>query len=247
MAYEREPSLMTWDTEHFGFKIASFGPKEHSDIAPAMQFARSQDVKLVIARCPVENGPIVQALQKTGFLLMDTLVRYHFIFGKKELPVDTGGIPVRPVRPEDVPSVGKIAGASFKGYGGHFHNDPKLDKGKCDELYVKWAINSCRDKKVANEVFVADDHGEVLGFITAKKISEEAGDGVLACVGPKAQGNGIYRSFIVKVMHWCHEEGLKRMELGPLVNNYAVQRVWQRLGFEIYASTHTFHLWLENI
>jgi hypothetical protein len=30
------------------------------------------------------------------------------------------------------------------------------------------------------------------------------------------------------------------------VNHYAVQRVWQRLGFEIYTSGHTFHRWFEQ-
>ena len=246
MAYGREPQVMGWDTEHFGFSIASFGPKAMSDIGPALQFARSQKVKLLMARCEVDKGPVVQALQKNGFVLMDTLVRYEFIFGNKEIPADVGQVPVRPVRPDDVEAVGQIAKAAFEGYSDYFHNHRRLDRRKCDELYMKWAINSCRDKAIADEVFVADDCGAIVGFITAKKLNAEAGDGVLACVGPEAQGKGIYRSFILQVMRWCQEQGLKRMELGPMVNNFAVQRVWQRLGWEIYAATHTFHLWLDD-
>ena len=43
----------------------------------------------------------------------------------------------------------------FSGYLGHYHADPRLDRAKCDEVYLSWAERSCVDPSVASKVLVA--------------------------------------------------------------------------------------------
>jgi len=60
-------------------------------------------------------------------------------------------------------------------------------------------------------VLVAAIDDNVVGFATPRLNSPEEGEGVLFAVAPEAQGSGIYRSFVVSGMHWCKEQGVRRM------------------------------------
>jgi GNAT superfamily N-acetyltransferase len=243
-SYGRDPSLLEWDSKHFGFPIASVGPQESSDIPQAVGWAKDEEVRLMMARCDAANSDVVHALERAGFLLMDTFVRYDFEFGTKKLPKENGKALVRSFKPDDVSSIEAVARRSFQNYIGHFHNDPRLPKDRSDAVYSEWAANSCRDKRLADDVLVAVHDGDIVGFATMKGINAEAAEGILFGVDPKAQGQGIYRSFMVHGMQWSQSRGFKKLEVGTQVNNYPVQRVWQRLGFEIRGSGHTFHLWI---
>ena len=244
--YEREPSLSEWDTKHFGVRIASFGPKDGNDLTQGLEWARDNSIEMLMARCDTSNVPILHRLESAGFLTMDTFVRYAFDLTKREIPEDTGSTPVRSFASADIPIIGRLARRAFKRYRGHFHNDPKLPRDRCDAVYSEWAMNSCREKRLADEVLVADPDGEILGFATLKGLGEGAAEGILFAVDPKAQGMGIYRTFMIQGMRWCAGHGFERMEVDSQVNNYPVQRVWERLGFEIYGSGHTLHLWLKK-
>jgi GNAT superfamily N-acetyltransferase len=139
--------------------------------------------------------------------------------------------------------VERVAAGAFQGYYGHYHADPKLDRNKCDEGYVSWAVRSCTLKQVATEVLVAERDNQIVGFATLRLNSPEEGEGVLFGVAPEAQGIGIYRSFMVSGMQWCKEQQVKRMIVSTQVTNVAVQKVWCRVGFEPAYSYYTFHKW----
>lgn len=242
-SYARTPTILEWDAKHFGLPIASFGPEGPTDVAPALMWAQDQRIAMMMARCDTASSETVHALESSGFQLMDTYVRYAFDFAKKDIQADKGSIPVRSFLPGDISQIEQVAIQSFGGYMGHFHADARLSRDRCDTVYSEWAANSCRDKKLADDVLVAVREGEILGFATMKGIGPTASEGILFGVAPKAQGLGIYRSFMVHGMRWSKERGYAMMEVGTQVNNYAVQKVWQRLGFEIHGSGHTFHRW----
>lgn len=245
-SYGRTPSMLDWDTKHFAIPIASFGPESPADVPPAVAWGRDKGIVLMMARCDTARSDVVHALETLGFQLMDTYVRYEFDFSKKEIQEDRSAIPVRSFGPDDVPQIERVAAESFGGYVGHFHADPRLPRDRSDAVYSEWAANSCRDKQLADDVLIAVRDGEILGFATMKGISQTESEGIIFGVAPKAQGLGIYRSFMVNGMRWSKDRGYAKMEVGTQVNNYAVQKVWQRLGFEIHGSGYTFHRWFRE-
>ncbi len=244
--YERKPSLSEWDSKHFGVRIASFRPKNENDLTQGLEWARGNGIEMLMARCDTSNVPTLHGLENAGFLTMDTFVRYAFDLTNREIPEDKGSTPVRSFASADIPIIGRLARRAFRGYIGHFHNDPKLPRDRCDAVYSEWAMNSCREKRLADEVLVADYGSEVLGFLTLKALGEDTAEATLSAVDLKAQGMGIYRTFLIHGMRWSADHGFERIEVDSQVNNYPVQRVWERLGFEIYGSGHTLHLWLEE-
>jgi len=182
-------------------------------------------------------------MEREGFLLMDTLLYYTRNLISPPIPEDAGKVTVRPIRGGEDNEVSTIAAQSFRGYFGHYHADDRLDRSACDQAYVDWAVRSCTSRKVADEVLVADRSGQVMGFATLRLNDADEGEGVLFGVAPEAQGQGIYRSFMIHGMKWCLSKNATRMVVSTQVTNFAVQKVWTRLGFEPSHAYYTFHKW----
>lgn len=230
------------DSQRFGVRVAR--AQVGSDNLPQiLDFCASERIDLLIARCATTELAIAQKMEVEGFLLMDTLVYYSFDLVKRAIPEDSPRAHLRKIAAADESEVRRVAAGAFQGYYGHYHADPRLDRGKCDEGYVSWAVRSCTSRQVATEVLVAELENRIVGFATLRSNSPDEGEGVLFGVAPEAQGLGIYRSFMVGGMMWCKEQGAKRMVVSTQVTNVAVQKVWCRVGFEPAHSYYTFHKW----
>jgi GNAT superfamily N-acetyltransferase len=238
-------ALSPIDQERFGIVTARDALVTGESIDSALEFCRDRRVEMLIARCSTDELSVAQRLEEAGARLMDTLVYYTRVLVKGDLPENTCKVPIRPVVAEDAEAVRRVATASFQGYYGHYHADPRLDRRRCDEAYESWAYRSCTSRDVAQEVLVADD-GEIAGFATLRLNDPAEGEGVLFAVAPRAQGAGIYRAFMTEGMRWCRSQGAKRMVVSTQINNLAVQKVWSRLGFEPARSYYTFHLWFAS-
>jgi GNAT superfamily N-acetyltransferase len=233
------------DSERFGVRVARahIGPE---NLQRVLAFCWSERIDVLIARCITSDLGNAQKMEAMGFVLMDTLVYYGFDFGRRSIPDDVPRAHVRGFLPGDEVQVERVSTEAFKGYYGHYHADPRLERGKCDEAYVSWAVRSCSLKQVASEVLVAEHDSRILGFATLRMNTPEEGEGVLFAVAPEAQGMGIYRSFIIDGMKWCKERGFTRMVVSTQVTNVAVQKVWCRVGFEPARSFYTFHKWFTD-
>ena len=238
-------SLSPIDEERFGIRTARASGITLMGLHRVLEFCRANAVKFLIARCPVTELSAAQAMEREGFSLMDALIYYTRDLTKLPIPTDKGEAPVRPIRAGEEEQVKVIAAASFKGYLGHYHADPRLDRAKCDEAYTSWAVRSCVSRQVAHEVLVADDAGKLMGFATLRLNSAEEGEGVLFGVAPEAQGRGIYRSFMIRSMEWFLAQGRARQVVSTQISNIAVQKVWTQLGFEPSHASFTFHKWFD--
>jgi len=237
--------LSAIDEERFGIKTARAVGVTLQGLPSMWDFCRIHDVRLLIARCPASELAAVQAMERQGCILTDTLVYYACNLLKSPIPTDPSVVAVRPIHSGEEDRVKAIAAESFKGYYGHYHADQRLDRTQCDEAYTSWAVRSCVSRDVADEVLVTDDGGTLLGFATLRINSPEEGEGVLFGVAPAAQGRGIYRSFMIRSMEWFRAKGCTRQVVSTQITNIAVQKVWTRVGFEPSHAFYTFHRWFD--
>ena len=233
------------DEKRFDTKIARASEITESHLAKAMEFCQVNRVSLLVARCSTNELASAQAMESAGFLLMDTLVYYKRSLVDRSIPEDPGEIRVRPIRPGEEEAVRAVAADSFRGYYGHYHADPRLDRATCDEVYTSWALRSCTSKEVADQVLVAVEDSKVLAFITIRLDSRGQGETVLSGVAPAAHRRGIYRSLMIRSMAWCKLHGAEHLITSTQLNNTATQKVWVRLGFEPHETFYTFHKWFE--
>ncbi len=237
-------SLSALDEKRFGVKTAKTSPLRAGDMGRVMDFCAIHRVEFLIARCPSDELKAAQEMERLGFSLMDTLLYYSCDLKKRGVPVDSAGPALRTAVPGDGNAVREVAKEAFRGYFGHYHADPRLDRDACDEVYTDWAYNSCISTETADTVLIAESpEGGIAGFATMREKSEGVGEGVLFGVAPEFQGKGIYRRFMTGGMEWCIQRGLGSMVVSTQVTNTAVQKVWVRLGFEPSHSFYTFHKW----
>lgn len=231
------------DEERFGIPSArAVAPLTAADIPAALEFCQAEQVKFFFARCLTSDLKAAQAMEQHGFLLMDTLLYY----GRSlQIPFPTSDVQVRPVVADEADGVARLATEAFRGYGGHYHADPRLDIAKCDEVYSSWAYRSCVSRQVAAEVQVAEQENQIVGFITLKLNSPQEGEVPLYGVSPTVQGKGIGRALMIAALNWCAAQNAKRMLISTQVTNLLSQKVWLRLGFDPIHSYYTFHKWFD--
>ena len=239
--------LSSLDEQHFGFRTARAADVTAESLTEIVAFCRLHAVQLLIARTAVTNLKAVQAMENQGFLLMDTLVYSSRDIRSRPLPADDQAkVKIRPFRPGDEPHIQAVAAGAFQGYNGHYHADARLDRKKCDAVYELWAVNSCQLASLADVVLVAQQNEAIVGFTTLL-LNEAAdeGDIRLFAVAPWAQRQGIARLLMIGAMHWCHNQGLTRTVISTQITNFAMRKVWSRLGFEPFQAYYTLHKWFD--
>lgn len=238
--------LSAIDEERFGIRTAKASSITLDVLPLVIDYCHANKVTLLIARTLTSDLPVAQAMERHGFIMMDGLIYYVRDLNKTPIPSVSGDVLIRTIRPGEEEKVRLVAAESFRGYFGHYHADSKLDRTKCDETYVSWAVRSCLLREVADEVLVADLGGNIVGFATLRLNSSEEGEGVLFGVAPSAQRRGIYRQMLLGGVEWCLSKRATRMILSTQIINVAVQKVWIRVGFEPTHSYYTFHKWFDE-
>ena len=212
----------------------------------ALSISRSGDTELLIIRCKTSALDVVQQLEVEGARLMDTLLYYGRDFGLKELPTEEAPVSLRAARPADGQQLASLARECFRAYAGHYHADPKLDRDQCTEVYASWAQHDIESVSERSQVFLAEEMGSPLGFATVRLLDPSQAEIELNAISPHAQRRGIYRSLVLRAMHWSAAHGASRLSVSTQVSNLAPQKVWCRLGFEPTWSCHTLHQWFER-
>lgn len=235
------------DEDQFGIRTAKSVKVTADNLPKIMEFCHDNNVKMLIARCPADDFPAIHAMEKEGFLLMDTLVYYYSRdLTNAPIPSDTGKATIRQARSGEENEIKVVAAEAFRGYFGHYHADERLDNSKCDEVYISWAVNSCISHDFADEVLVAELNGSVVGLATLRMNSSVESEGVLFGVVQPARKIEVYRSFMIHGMEWSVLKGAKRMVVSTQLINIVVQRVWIRFGFEMRKSYYTLHKWFDS-
>lgn len=239
-------SLKLWvsdlDTARWGVKTI----QARGDVSAAVvdDFMRDSGAGLAIVRINTDDIGGLQKFEARGYRLMDTLLYWSFPLAKCAKP-EFHPVKARPMdRVYDAETVTEIATQCFQGYFGHYHADPRLTQADCDAVYVDWAIRSIRDPKI--EIMVAEDHCQIIGYMTVTLNSPEEAEVVVGGVLPEHQSKGAYRQMFLACLQWAREHGAERLIVSTQITNKAVQKVWARLGGEFAYAYYTLHKWAND-
>jgi GNAT superfamily N-acetyltransferase len=230
------------DKERFGFKTARVIGLTTDSLPFVLNFCGREKVELLIARCNMSDLGAAQSMEKRGFLLMDTLVYYSIDLAGENVPADNGVALVRPILINEEEEMISVARESFRGYFGHYHADPRLEKNKCDEAYADWARKAFASRHSEN-FLVGEIEGRIVGFGVLRINNPDEGEMFLGGIHPDFQGQGIYHSFLCKAMDWCVSRNAKKMVISTQLKNISVQKVLIKFGFEISRGYYTYHKW----
>lgn len=220
----------------------------------AVRLAEEKGVECLVHRCPADDAPAIHALERRGFLLMDTLMDYVVNLetaGKSlTVPLPPPGVRIRLAEAKDVDALVEVSRRAFAGHFGRFHADERILREDAVRVYEEW-IRSCAGGW-ADWVLVADAAGTVAGYTAWKKTSAlERRHGIelahfsIGAVAPEHAATGLFSAMTGEGMRLMMEHA-RRIE-GPMhVSQVPVQRAFAALGWRVAGSRHGFHRWSKS-
>jgi GNAT superfamily N-acetyltransferase len=242
-----EYRLSEIDQQRFGHPTAKAVTNSKDEVTSILTQAVEDQVELLVVRVPTHALEVIQTLEAAGAFLTDTLV--YYIKKKIESYVDSlsNEYSTRLATPADASTLETLAHETFRGYMGHYHADPRLEKATCDLVYSSWAGTSCADRVLADAVILIEKDCQPVAFATVKMTGESEHEGILFGVSPRQSGKGLYLSLMKLAQQWGIERGAHRMIVSTQITNVTVQKAWCRLGFEPIRSYYTLHKWFSKI
>ena len=252
-----------WDTALFGQPMGAIrylvlDANAPASVAPHLiaaveTWARAHDLAFLLCRAHADDVPLVHALERSGFLLMDTLLDYVFDARRHPpasivAPSVPSGFSLSLASKRDVPRLTEVARAAFVGHYGRYHSDPCITPAQSVRVYEDWVRSSAGG--YADWIVILERDGTIAGYSIWRKpsaaesaLSVRVGHYSIAAVHPDFSGRGLFGVLTHAGMELLRD--VADCIEGPThVNNHPVQRGYSRLSWHVADAHHSFHKWL---
>ena len=143
-------------------------------VEETVRHAAQCGIECLTAKVHSRDTATIHALERNGFLLMDTLVDYVFDFSR--IPFDrvvaprrTSGLSTRLGTPADLSGILEIAERAFKNHFGRYNADARMPPDAAKDVYLEWARSSFSGW--ADWITIAEVRGRIVGYAIWKKAS----------------------------------------------------------------------------
>ncbi len=254
-----------WDTKVVGRRIAvikhlaEVGGARSSEVLDdlldeVIRHAASRGTECLTCKVQPLHFAAIHALERHGFLLMDTLQDFLFDFSCTPLesisiPKRVSGLRVRLAEPQDLAEVLALNEKAFATHFGRYHSDSKLPPGTGTKVYNQWVLSSFGGW--ADWILVAEIDDRIRGYSVWKKASaleEKHSFDIAHCnlagIHPNFFGRGLYTALTIDAMRMA-QCFAKHLDGAAHISSYPVHRAWLKLGWKIAGVRHSFHKWLQ--
>lgn len=242
----REPcEYLPWDSEFWGIPIArargdSLTPES---VAAIDHWCEERDIACLYFLATFDDSTTVRCAEDGRFHLVDarvTLGRTPHGFDVTRTTCSPGTV-IRSAVERDVDMLRLIA---RKLYGEtRFYFDPNFPDAKCQRLYERWIIESCRG--FADQVLIAAAGGSLVGYVTCHMPSGDWGRGSIGLVGvaADARGRGVGRALLAHALGWFATQRVSHVSVSTQGRNIQAQAQYQRCGFVTESYQLWYHKW----
>ena len=220
-----------------------------------LHHAASRGIHLLTCKVQPLQFSATHALERHGFLLMDTLLDFFFDFSripfeKISPPQRLDGLHVRSAGPEDLPELLALTERAFAKHFGRYNSDPKMPAGTGTKVYQEWVRSSFSG--AADWILIAEVNNQIAGYSVWKKASAlevkhsfDIARCTLAGIHPDFFGCGLYTTLTFEGMRIA-QQFANHLDGPAHVSHYPVHRAMLKLGWKIAGVRHSFHKWLEE-
>jgi L-amino acid N-acyltransferase YncA len=253
-----------WESRVVGRRICALkylaADTENSTAASAVEALVEQSARhagkcgtdCLVAKVHPRDVATIHAVERNGFLLMDTLVYHLFDFSRMSFDRirvrRPAGFSSRLGRREDLPEMLEIAERAFKNHFGRFNADPRMPPGAARDVYLEWVRSS--HSGWADWVTIAEMRGRIVGYAVWKKSTPiEAKHKLdliyynLVAIHPHFAGRGVFGALSYDSMQMLREHA-NHLVAPTHVSHDAVHRMGFEFGWQICGARHSFHKWL---
>ncbi len=232
-SHEPVGTLLTWDTDFFGVRVARIFASSAAQVPEACAFLDEERIQLCYALVPCANVEVVEALQANGFLFRD--VRVELVMHDWAPPGAQSE--VRDATQADMPSLLALATVAHENT--RFFKEPSLNRERCGALYHRWLERSFEEP--THQVLTVDKDGTVAGYITLVLDGQSAELGLLA-VDARFRRRGVARELLNGALARARASNVRQVSVVTQGDNIAALRLYEQAGF----TTHSVNLWLHR-
>ncbi len=234
--------LSALESERLGIKVARTADFTAADLPGILDFCSRNNIDLLVARPAADDLAAIHALERSGFLLMDAQIRFSRSLITPPPPALLDRIPTRPAQAGEEDEIRRLAEKAFRGYRGHYQENPQLSAPPAEVIYADWAVNALRRRDQNHDVLVAEREGKIVGFAIVRLNNPEEGESPLAGTDPASGRRSLtYYQLIVSCYYWTLEHGGSRFAGNVLLNNLVVAKLLIKLGGTPESAWYTFH------
>lgn len=240
---------LTWDSDFFGFPVAScnVGNLDDRQLCKALERSRRFGVRLIYVMSAPERPISNVVLQQYCGRLVDRKVTYVCDLPAIEHLLVTGRASTIDEYRVGPPSASMLALAEVAGQHSRFKADLRISERDFQRLYHTW-IHKSTTRQIADVVLVATDTespARQIGMVTLR-IEETAGIIGLMAVTPAAQGRGIGRGLVYAAQNWLAQHDIQRITVVTQLDNHRACGLYERTGFSQSEVHHVYHFYPES-
>jgi len=233
--------FLQWDSEFFGFRIASAVEDilTIESLDEITSWCSDNKIDCLYFLADAGDAQTVELAEEQKFRLTDIRItlerKLHGEQKYQDEKSDTAQIAVA----EDIEKLREIASVNHRD--SRFYYDGKFPLQKCDELYATWIEKSCEG--FADAVLVVKNDKIIEGYITC--LIDECGNGSIGLVGvnPARQGQGTGRILVGSAVEWFRNNNVFEISVVTQGRNIKAQRLYQRNGFATKSVKIWYHRW----
>jgi len=239
-------ALLPWDTEIFGFPVASYraGSDEalneaaRKDLA-AHFYSWMTRYRVSVCGCVIPVGSLFwkSFLPELGFRFVDFGIEAR-LRNLPSAPLPKIRAALRSPEPEDRLAIETLAVRSFAH--GRYFADPLFPRELAERRYRRWIANALDGVGGLDRVYVLGERGSVDGFFHVA-VQGQVADLRLAAVAPELQSTGMGFDLYVSVLHELNKMGVRRIVTSISAANTAVMNLYSLLGFRFAHPEMIYH------
>ena len=238
--------LLEWDTQFFGFRVASIRLERvrSEQLEAVLARLRSREVRLAYWASDPADRDSQHAAQANGGVLVDR--KTTFVIDLRSLAPDNPKAPstvVAYTAKTPGPDLERLAVQS--GLYSRFRVDPRIGRDRFEKLYKLWVANSTRGN-AASAVMVFREAGRIRGMITLGEKDGRGSIGLMA-VDEGVRRRGIGTALLQAANGWFRAHGCTEAEVVTQGENRAACRFYEKCGYLVEKVSNFYHFWLEGL
>jgi dTDP-4-amino-4,6-dideoxy-D-galactose acyltransferase len=235
-------SILNWDSQFFGYKVASLKPwkLESRRLKELIAEMKMNDITLAYFFVNPDDTVSINALLNISGFLADEKI--SFIANIKDVNNFVFSHNVKPYKLNYSTDNLKLL-ALQSGLFSRFKVDPNFINDEYVKLYIEWIEKSVK-KIVAKEILVYYKDNIEKGFVTVE-IKDMIGSIGLIAVDESERGNSIGKELVNAALSFFGEHKVDQVEVVTQMANKVACKFYQSLGFSIKSIENIYHIWIK--
>lgn len=214
---------LVWESEFFGLKSARLTP---DTTATGITTQALDDYALVQAKVDASETHTLDALSALGFRLAEGETDICVTVTPQDNALAAGRLAI----PEDIAGVTAIARQAFRL---SRFRAPWYQPDDSARFYAMWAEKAVLGTFDHLCLWIDDEQGNGLGFVTLRRLSEDEVRIGLLAVRPEYQGKGAGKKLMAAAKKWCAEQGVSRLYVATQTGNLAALNLYLASGGKV--------------